>query len=59
MCLFTLKMAQPSGDMYFTEAGLIKTVMDLRNCYERLVKEFLVNIDEECNDPTSSEYRKV
>ncbi|MCI17807.1 envelope-like protein, partial [Trifolium medium] len=42
-----------------TKAGLIKTVKDLGSCYERLVKEFLVNISEDCNDPMSPEYRKV
>ncbi|MCI44588.1 envelope-like protein, partial [Trifolium medium] len=46
-------MAQPSG------GSLLKTVKDLGSCYERLVKEFLVNIGEDCNDPESPEYRKV
>ncbi|MCI28069.1 envelope-like protein, partial [Trifolium medium] len=32
-------------------AGLLKTVKDLGSCYERLVKEFLVNIGEDCNNP--------
>ncbi|MCI37577.1 envelope-like protein, partial [Trifolium medium] len=40
-------------------AGLLKTVKNLGSCYERLVKEFLVNIGEDCNDPKSPEYRKV
>jgi len=33
------------------EAGLLKTVCNLGNCYEKLVKEFLVNISEECDNP--------
>ncbi|MCH97836.1 envelope-like protein, partial [Trifolium medium] len=55
----------PSRDSEFEEeavkvtTGLMKTVKDLGSCYERLVKEFLINIDEECNDPTSPDYRKV
>ncbi|XP_045791760.1 uncharacterized protein LOC123886487 [Trifolium pratense] len=40
-------------------AGLMKTVKALGVCYEKLVKEFLVNIGEDCNDPTSPEFRKV
>ncbi|XP_045791756.1 uncharacterized protein LOC123886483 [Trifolium pratense] len=40
-------------------AGLMKTVKALGVCYEKLVKEFLVNIGEDCNDPTSHEFRKV
>ncbi|MCI56131.1 envelope-like protein, partial [Trifolium medium] len=30
------------------EAGLLKTVWGIGDCYERLVKEFLVNIPEDC-----------
>jgi hypothetical protein len=39
--------------------GLEKTVTDLGMCYEMLVKEFLVNIGPDCDDPFSDEYRKV
>ncbi|MCH93305.1 envelope-like protein, partial [Trifolium medium] len=41
------------------EAGLLKTVWGLGDCYEKLVKEFLVNIPEDCDDPMSVEFRKV
>jgi hypothetical protein len=41
------------------EAGLMKTVCNLGDCYEKLVKEFLVNIPDECDDPLSREYQKV
>ncbi|MCI10832.1 envelope-like protein, partial [Trifolium medium] len=40
------------------EAGLMKTVWGLGKCYEKLVKEFLVNIGEDCDDPMSEEYMK-
>jgi hypothetical protein len=38
------------------EAGLIKTVCNLGECYEKLVKEFVVNIPEDCDNPLSREY---
>ena len=41
------------------EAGLMKTVCNLGDCYEKLMKEFLVNIHEECDNPLSREYQKV
>jgi len=41
------------------EAGLLKTVCNLGNCYGKLVKEFMVNISEECDNPMSQEYQKV
>ena len=41
------------------EAGLIKTVCNLGECYEKLVKEFIVNIPAECDNPLSREYQKV
>ncbi|KAK2423048.1 hypothetical protein QL285_033530 [Trifolium repens] len=41
------------------EAGLIKTVSKLGNCYEQLVKEFLVNIPEDCDDPMSGDFQTV
>ncbi|WJX67651.1 hypothetical protein P8452_52099 [Trifolium repens] len=40
-------------------AGLMKTVHGLGSCYEKLVKEFLVNIPEDCDNPLSKEYQKV
>jgi len=41
------------------EAGLLKTVSNLGNCYEKLVKEFLVNISKEYDNSLSQEYQKV
>jgi hypothetical protein len=40
-------------------AGLEKTVTNLGNCYEKLVKEFLVNIPEDCDDPMRKDYEIV
>ncbi|XP_058783926.1 uncharacterized protein LOC131658675 [Vicia villosa] len=40
-------------------SGLIKTVVHLSKCYETLVKEFIVNLSEECSDKKSKEFRKV
>ncbi|XP_050898589.1 uncharacterized protein LOC127105439 [Lathyrus oleraceus] len=41
------------------EAGLMKTVTQFLKCYEMLVKEFIVNVSEECADGKSKEFRKV
>jgi len=41
------------------EAGLMRTVCNLGDCYEKLVKEFLVNVPEDCDNPLSREYQKV
>ncbi|XP_050890062.1 uncharacterized protein LOC127095409 [Lathyrus oleraceus] len=41
------------------EAGLIKIVTQFSKCYEMLVKEFIVNVSEECADGKSKEFRKV
>jgi hypothetical protein len=41
------------------DAGLMKIVTGLGNCYEMLTKEFLVNIGDDCDDPMSPEFRKV
>ncbi|XP_058733084.1 uncharacterized protein LOC131604675 [Vicia villosa] len=41
------------------EAGLLKTVCNLPKCYEKLVKEFVVNLSEECDNSRSTDYRKV
>ncbi|XP_057443955.1 uncharacterized protein LOC130736125 [Lotus japonicus] len=40
-------------------AGLRKTVLDIGKCYERLVKEFLVNLSDDVGIPRSAEYRKM
>ncbi|KAK2418418.1 hypothetical protein QL285_040615 [Trifolium repens] len=41
------------------KAGLMKTVSGIGDCYEKLVKEFLVNIPEDCDNPLSKEHHKV
>ncbi|MCI15377.1 envelope-like protein, partial [Trifolium medium] len=41
------------------EVGLTKAVWGIGDCYEKLVKEFLVNTSEDCDDPLSKEFRKV
>ncbi|XP_050895396.1 uncharacterized protein LOC127102022 [Lathyrus oleraceus] len=41
------------------EAGLMKTVTQFSKCYKMLVKEFIVNLSEECADGKSKEFRKV
>ncbi|XP_050915846.1 uncharacterized protein LOC127130940 [Lathyrus oleraceus] len=41
------------------EVGLIKTIIGFRKCYEMLVKEFIVNIFEECDNKRRKEFRKV
>ncbi|XP_057426338.1 uncharacterized protein LOC130719746 [Lotus japonicus] len=41
------------------KAGLIKTVLQVGRCFERLVKEFVVNLSVEVGLPESDEYRKV
>lgn len=41
------------------EAGLMRTVSKFPKCYETLVKEFIVNVSEECGDGKSTEFRKV
>ncbi|XP_058774663.1 uncharacterized protein LOC131648943 [Vicia villosa] len=41
------------------DAGLMKTVAHFSKCYEMLVKEFIVNLSEECADGNSKEFRKV
>lgn len=41
------------------EARLMKTVCNLGDLYEKLVKEFLVNISNDCDNPISREYQKV
>jgi len=40
------------------EAGLMKTVQGMGNCYEMLTKEFLVNISMDCDNPMSPEFQK-
>ncbi|KAK2391001.1 hypothetical protein QL285_064501 [Trifolium repens] len=41
------------------KAGLMKTVSGIGECYEKLVKEFLVNIPEDCDNPLSKEHHRV
>jgi hypothetical protein len=41
------------------KAGLIKTVCNLGDCYEKLVRKFVVNIPEDCDNPLSREFQKV
>ncbi|XP_058762803.1 uncharacterized protein LOC131636162 [Vicia villosa] len=41
------------------EAGLLKTVCNLSKCYEKQVKEFVVNLSEECGNIRSVDYKKV
>ncbi|KAK2450395.1 hypothetical protein QL285_009514 [Trifolium repens] len=40
-------------------AGLEKTVTNQGNCYDKLVKEFLVNVPDECDNPMSQDYHVV
>ncbi|WJX38888.1 hypothetical protein P8452_26504 [Trifolium repens] len=41
------------------KAGLMKTVCGLGKCYEKLVKEFTVNIGEDCDNRLSKEFHQV
>ncbi|XP_050908452.1 uncharacterized protein LOC127122089 [Lathyrus oleraceus] len=41
------------------EVGLMKTVIQFSKCYEMLVKEFIINLSEECVDGKSKDFRKV
>ncbi|XP_058747007.1 uncharacterized protein LOC131619996 [Vicia villosa] len=41
------------------EVGLLKTVCNLPKCYEKLVKEFVVNLSEDCGNSMSVDFRKV
>ncbi|XP_058784336.1 uncharacterized protein LOC131659118 [Vicia villosa] len=41
------------------EAGLLKTVCNLPKCYEKLVKELVVNLSEDCGNNRSVDFRKV
>ncbi|XP_057432490.1 uncharacterized protein LOC130725261 [Lotus japonicus] len=41
------------------KAGLMKTILKVGRCYERLVKEFMVNLSVEVGLPESVEFRKV
>ncbi|KAK2397885.1 hypothetical protein QL285_059413 [Trifolium repens] len=41
------------------EAKLMKTVLGVGKCYERLVREFMVNLIEECAEEGSDNYHKV
>ncbi|WJX12956.1 hypothetical protein P8452_03403 [Trifolium repens] len=41
------------------QAGLMQTVSGLGKCYEKLVKEFIVNIGEDCDNRLSKEFHQV
>ncbi|KAK2424095.1 hypothetical protein QL285_034493 [Trifolium repens] len=41
------------------QAGLMKTVSGLGSCYEKLVKEFIVNIGKDCGNRLSKEFHQV
>ncbi|KAK2368794.1 hypothetical protein QL285_081963 [Trifolium repens] len=41
------------------QAGLMKTACGLGMCYEKLVKEFIVNIGEDCDNRLSKEFHQV
>ncbi|XP_057436544.1 uncharacterized protein LOC130728970 [Lotus japonicus] len=41
------------------DAGLMKTVKDIGRCFSQLVREFIVNIPTDCDDESSSEFKKV
>ncbi|KAK2443855.1 hypothetical protein QL285_014924 [Trifolium repens] len=41
------------------QAGLMKTICGIGRCYEKLVKEFIVNIGEDCDNKLSKEYHQV
>ncbi|KAK2395948.1 hypothetical protein QL285_057636 [Trifolium repens] len=41
------------------EAKVMKTVMEVGRCYEKLVREFITNLTEECTEEGSDDYHKV
>lgn len=41
------------------EVGLMKTVCNIAGCYKKLVKEFMVNVSEDYDNPLSQEYQNV
>src|SRR4051812_31849231 len=41
------------------DAGLIKTVSHFSKCYEMLVKEFIVNLSQDCGNGTTDDFHKV
>ncbi|XP_058726840.1 uncharacterized protein LOC131598238 [Vicia villosa] len=41
------------------DAGLIKTVSHFSKCYEILVKEFTVNLSQDCGNGTTDDFHKV
>ena len=40
-------------------AGLMKTVVKFTKCYENMVKEFIVNLSNECADGRSADFESV
>jgi len=41
------------------KAGLSKTISNVAPFYPQLIKEFIVNLSSEFNDPSSSDYQTV
>src|SRR3954464_54241 len=41
------------------DAGLMKTVSHFSKCYEMLVKEFIVNLSQDCGNGTTDDFHKV
>ncbi|XP_057426121.1 uncharacterized protein LOC130719516 [Lotus japonicus] len=44
---------------WIEEVGLLKTVTGITRCYDKLVKEFIVNVTTSCNVSGSPDFRKV
>ncbi|XP_057443965.1 uncharacterized protein LOC130736136 [Lotus japonicus] len=67
MCPFMLKEREIGSDVLeckevvalIEKAGLMKTILKVGRCYEKLVREFLVNLSVEVGLPESVEFRKV
>jgi hypothetical protein len=55
------KDAEKNADVMklIEKAGLKKIVLGIGECYVKLVKEFLVNIPADCDNPISKDYLKV
>ncbi|PNX57954.1 hypothetical protein L195_g058950, partial [Trifolium pratense] len=37
----------------------MRTMSDLGDCFDKLVREFAVNVCDNCDDPKNPEYRQV
>ncbi|CAJ2641626.1 unnamed protein product [Trifolium pratense] len=42
-----------------THAGLMRKMTDLGDCFDMLVREFVVNVADNCDDPKNPEYMEV